>query len=248
MEYVRLTKDNIESEHICCAISNNKDPQVASKKAWLTERFDDGLEFIKADARGKCFIEYLPAEAAWVPIEADGYYYINCFWVSGKLKGQGYSSDLLDACIKEAREQEKKGLVILSSDKKRPFLADPKYLSYKGFLVADQAAPYFELRYLPLKEGVEVPQFKENIKNPQITQRGYVLYYSSQCPFTAKYVPLLEQIAIEQQIPFQAVKFQRAEQAQNGPTPFSTFSLFYNGTFVTHEILSPAKYLKIIQG
>ena len=39
MEYIKVTKDNIESEHICCAISNNKDVQVASKKAWLTARF-----------------------------------------------------------------------------------------------------------------------------------------------------------------------------------------------------------------
>ncbi|MBE5837596.1 MAG: GNAT family N-acetyltransferase, partial [Butyrivibrio sp.] len=25
MEYIRVTKDNLEEEHICCAISNNKD-------------------------------------------------------------------------------------------------------------------------------------------------------------------------------------------------------------------------------
>ena len=30
MEYVHVTKDNIEEEHICCAISNNKDVQVSS--------------------------------------------------------------------------------------------------------------------------------------------------------------------------------------------------------------------------
>ena len=39
MEYVHVTKDNLEEEHICCAISNNKDVQVSSKKAWLSERF-----------------------------------------------------------------------------------------------------------------------------------------------------------------------------------------------------------------
>ena len=38
MEYIRVTKDNIEKEHICCAISNNKDVQVSSKKAWLLEQ------------------------------------------------------------------------------------------------------------------------------------------------------------------------------------------------------------------
>ena len=33
--------------------------------------------------RGKCSIEYIPAENAWVPIAADGYLYINCLWGSG---------------------------------------------------------------------------------------------------------------------------------------------------------------------
>ena len=56
-----------------CAISNNNDVQVSSKKAWLADRFDEGLVFLKSVERGKCFIEYIPAENAWVPIEADGY-------------------------------------------------------------------------------------------------------------------------------------------------------------------------------
>mgnify|MGYP001064606260 CR=1 FL=1 len=35
MELIKLTHDNIDQEHICCAISSNKDVQVMSKKAWL---------------------------------------------------------------------------------------------------------------------------------------------------------------------------------------------------------------------
>ena len=46
MEYIRVTKENLDQEHICCAISNNKDVQVASKKAWLLDRFEDGLVFL----------------------------------------------------------------------------------------------------------------------------------------------------------------------------------------------------------
>ena len=99
MEYIKLTKENITDEHICCAISSNKDVQVASKKAWLSDRFDDGLVFIKADARGKCFIEYIPAEKAWVPVEADSYMFIDCFWVSGQLSGHGCGRELLEMCI-----------------------------------------------------------------------------------------------------------------------------------------------------
>jgi hypothetical protein len=84
MNIITVTNENLDKEHICCAISNNKDCQVAAKKAWLAERFADGLVFKKGDVRGKCFIEYIPAEMAWCPIEADGYMYINCFWVSDR--------------------------------------------------------------------------------------------------------------------------------------------------------------------
>ena len=129
MEYIRVTEDNIESEHICCAISNNNDVQVASKKAWLAGRFEDGLVFLKSIKRGKCFIEYIPAEKAWNPIDAEDYMYIDCLWVSGSLKGHGYSNDLLEECIRDSKEKGKKGLCILSSAKKRPFLASPFTLS-----------------------------------------------------------------------------------------------------------------------
>ena len=117
MDYIRVTKDNLEKEHICCAISNNKDIQVSSKKAWLAERFDEGLVFLKSAERGKCFIEYIPAENAWVPIEADGYMYIDCLWVSGSFKGHGYSTDLLNACIEDSIAKGKLGLCILAAAK-----------------------------------------------------------------------------------------------------------------------------------
>ena len=160
MEYIRVTKENLEKEHICCAISNNKDVQVSSKKAWLADRFEDGLVFLKSVERGKCFVEYIPAENAWVPIEADGYMYIDCLWVSGSFKGHGYSTDLLTACIEDSKGKGKKGLCILCAAKKKPFLADPKFLKYKGFTVCDEADNGIQLWYLPFEEAAEVPRFK----------------------------------------------------------------------------------------
>ena len=96
---------------------------MSSKKAWLADRFEEGLVFLKSVERGKCFIEYIPAENAWVPIQADGYMYIDCLWVSGSFKGHGYSTELLNACIEDSKEKGKKGLCILAAAKKKPFLA-----------------------------------------------------------------------------------------------------------------------------
>ena len=143
MELVKLSHENIDREHICCAIANEKDIQVVSKKNWLRERLDEGLVFLKGNVRGKCFIEYIPAEYAWAPIEAKGYLYIDCLWVSGQFKGHGYSSLLLNACMDDGREKGKKGLVILSSKKKAGFLSDPGYLKYKGVSKGGRSRPLF---------------------------------------------------------------------------------------------------------
>ena len=245
MEYIRLTKENLEKEHICCAISNNKDIQVSSKKAWLADRFDDGLVFLKSTERGKCFIEYIPAENAWNPIEADGYMYIDCLWVSGSLKGHGYSDDLLGACLEDSRLQGKKGLCILSSAKKKPFLADPKYLKYKGFAVCDEADNGIQLWYLPLTDDAEKPRFRECAKHPHIDVKGYVLYYTSQCPFNAKYVPIVEKTAAEHGIPFRAIHIQSREDAQCAPSPITTYALFFDGEYLTNEQMNDTKFLKL---
>ena len=245
MEYIRVTQDNLESEHICCAISNNRDVQVASKKAWLAERLEEGLVFLKSVERGKCFIEYLPAEMAWNPIEAEGWLYIDCLWVSGSFKGHGYSNDLLAACISDGRAQGKKGLCILAAAKKKPFLADPKYLKHKGFSVCDEADNGIQLWYLPFDPEAAKPAFKACARHPRIDEAGYVLYYTSQCPFNAKYVPIVEQTAKEHGIPFRAIHLESREAAQNAPTPITTYALFYNGEYVTNEQMNDSKFLKL---
>lgn len=246
MELVKLTHDNIEKEHICCAIANNKDAQVMSKKNWLKERLDEGLVFLKCDVRGKCFIEYIPSEYAWTPIEAKDYMYIDCLWVSGQFKGHGYSNLLLGQCIEDSKEKGKKGLVILSAKKKMGFLSDPKYMKYKGFKTVDTANPYFELMYLPFEENAEKPCFRNTVHEHVEISKGFVLYYTNQCPFTAKYVPVLEKMAQTRGIDLHVVHMRSREEAQNAPSPFTTFSLFYDGELVTHEILSEKKFEKIL--
>ena len=78
-------------------------------------------------------------------------------------------------------------------------------------------------------------------------EKGYVAYYTNQCPFTAKYIPILEAAALKNQVPWRSVKIETAEQAQSAPAPFTSFSLFYDGEFVTNEILSEKKFESMIQ-
>jgi predicted GNAT family acetyltransferase len=172
--------------------------------------------------------------------------YIDCLWVSGSFKGHGYSNDLLSACIEDSKEKGKKGLCILSAAKKKPFLADPKFLKYKGFAVCDEADNGIQLWFLPFSDNAEKPRFKECAKHPHIEESGYVLYYTDQCPFNAKYVPIVEQTAKEHNIPFRAVHIVSKEQARNVPTPITTYALFRNGEYLTNEQMNDTKFLKLV--
>ena len=45
-EIISLNPDNIESEHICCAIGNDNTSQARAlqKKEWMKERFEKELQ------------------------------------------------------------------------------------------------------------------------------------------------------------------------------------------------------------
>ena len=56
-EYINLNAENIENEHICCAIGDPKHQEgVDKKKEWIKAKLKDGHVFRKLNARGKIFI------------------------------------------------------------------------------------------------------------------------------------------------------------------------------------------------
>lgn len=230
-------------QDICCAMSGK---QSLAKKEWLKQRFAEGLVFYRSVERGKCFIEYIPAENAWVPITADGWLYINCLWVSGSMKGHGCSNDLLEKCLSDARAQGKKGICILCAEgRKREFLADPKFLSHKGFEVADVSDCGITLMCLPLNADTALPKFKNCAKHPKADGEGFVLYYTDQCPFTYYWVPKVQQAAQQNNIPFRAIHITDKEAAQNVSAPVTTYALFRDGVFLTQGIQSDKKFLAL---
>ena len=220
MEFLRVTGENLDREHICCALTG---ADAAGKKAWLADRFADGLVFCKGDARGKCFVEYLPGEKAWAPVEAEGLLWINCLWVSGQLAGQGNAGQLLERCEQDALDQGRGGLAILSADKKRPYLADPRFLTHMGFTEADRAG-YFRLYWRPLDGAARPPRFRDCARAQRTDCEGLILYYTCQCPFAAKYAPLAERLAAARGVPLRALRLETMEQAQAAPSPFTAYA------------------------
>ena len=111
-KFINLTPNNIDNEHIWCAISDKKcRNSYNAKKDWLKQEFNNGYVFHRMDARAEVFIEYGPAEMAWIPISAPNYLNINCFWVSGRYKKNGYGKQLIQKAMDDAIVQGRDGLV-----------------------------------------------------------------------------------------------------------------------------------------
>jgi ribosomal protein S18 acetylase RimI-like enzyme len=248
MEIIKLTAENIAFEHICCAIADKKcNNGYLAKKAWLNDRFKQGYVFKKLNVRGKVFIQYGPAECAWAPVSAPGYTMIDCFWVSSQFKEQGYGKALLQECV--ADSMDKKGIVVMTGNKKMPFLSDKKFFGKQGFELCDTADPYFELWFKRFKNDAPQPKFNPCVKDAICDiPAGLAVYYSDACPFTDFYVNTeLAGAARERNIPLFIKKIETMEQAQRHFVPFTIFSLFLNGKFVTHQILSKGSFAKFIK-
>lgn len=250
-QFITLNKENIESEHICCAFSDKKCAEsYAMKKAWLKDEFDKGYVFRRLDERAKVFIEYVPAENAWVPVAAPNYLMINCMWVSGQYKGKGYGKALLDSAIEDAKRQGKSGLVTVVGTKKFHFMGDTKWFLKQGFKTVDTLPSGFSLLALTFDDTAESPRFNDCTREGTCPNAsGLVVYYSARCPYADFYINgSLRQLAEANDIPLTIIKIESMEQAQNVPSPATIFSAFYNGKFLTTDIsiCVPSKFGKYI--
>lgn len=238
-QLITLNRSNLAKEHICCAISDKKCQEgYELKKEWLKKEFDNGYVFRRIDARAKVFIEYGPAEKGWAPIEAPNYLLINCFWVSGQYKGQGYGKTLLQYAIDDAKEQNKGGLVTVAGTSKLPFMSDTKWLIRQGFEVCEKLPNGLCLLVKKINPAANLPKFKESVLSMEIqNSKGLKVFYTNRCPFTEYHVRTsLTETAQKRNLPLEIVKIETMEQAQAAPTPATIFSLYYNGKLITTDL------------
>jgi len=245
-EYINLTLDNIDKEHICCAIGDKKHQNgVEKKKEWIKNKLDDGHIFRKLNARGKTFIEYEPLETAWIPISGKNYMYIYCLWVAGSYKGQGIGKELLEYAINDSKEKGMSGICTLTSKKKKPFIGEKKFYEHYGFKVVDTIGEY-ELLALQF-ENKETPKFSEITRKMKIEEKEFTIYYSNECPYVEYEVNELTEYAKENNIKINFIKIDSLEKAKNVPCIFNNWANFYKGEFVSNTILNANSFKKLIE-
>lgn len=246
MSFIDITIDNIEKEHICCAIADKKHQAgVDMKKEWLKERIIQGHVFRKLDARGKVFIEYSPLETAWTPVSGINYMYIYCLWVSGSFKKNGHGKELLEYCINDAKRQNKSGICVISSKKKKPFLSDKKFMIKQGFKIVDTIDEEYELLAMSF-DGTH-PHFTDSAKNQKIENKDLTIYYGLQCPYIPNCIKEIETYCKANGVKLNLVKVDTLEKAKTMPCVFNNWAVFYDGKFETVHLLNVG-YLKKMLG
>ena len=243
-EYINLTPENIEDEHLCCIIrSKTKHPGVEAKRLWLKERITEGHVFRKLNVKGKVFVEYAPLESAWTPISGNNFLYIYCLWVSGSYSGKGYAKELLEYVIEEAKKKGKNGICTISSKKKKPFLSEKKFFVHHGFQVVDTNGDY---ELLSLSWNHQLPKFHDSARKMEIEDKEFTIFYSPACPYVENGIHEIEEYAKEKNIPLNLIKIDTLEKAKQVPCIFNNWAFFIDGKFVSNTLLNQKSFMKII--
>ena len=245
-EYINLDLNNIDSEHICCAIGDPKHQDgVDKKKEWIKSKLKDGHVFRKLNARGKIFIEYEPIETAWVPINGKNYEYIYCLWVAGSFKGKGIGKELLEYAINDSKDKGMSGICTLVSKKKKPFIGDKKFFEHFGFVLVDSINDY---ELLALKfDDKETPKFSDAARKMEIDSDDFTIYYSNECPYVEYEVKELTEYSKKNNIKINIIKIDSLEKAKNAPSVFNNWANFYKGKFISNTILNANALEKLIK-
>lgn len=245
-EYINLTLENIDKEHICCAIGDPKHQNgVNKKKEWIKNKLKDGHVFRKLNVRGKTFIEYEPIETAWVPISGKNYEYIYCLWVAGSFKGKGIAKDLLEYAINDSKEKGMSGICTLTSKKKKPFIGEKNFFLHYGFKVVDSTKDY-ELLALQF-DDTETPKFNDKAKLMKIDNPEFTIYYSPACPYVEYEINELAEYSKENNIKITFIKIDSLEKAKEVPCIFNNWANFYKGKFISNTILNKNSFEKLLR-
>jgi hypothetical protein len=242
---VKVDPENLAECGIGC-LTNRKHPGYGEKEAWLRERFAEGLRFLlfRSD-KGKplAFLEYVPGEYAWRPVDAPGWIFVHCLWVySAGQKVGGLGSRLIQACLDEARESDALGVAALVSD--GPWMAGAKVFLKNGFRqIAERDR--FELVAHRLKEGPE-PRFRE-LGVHWVNDRGLHLVYSAQCPMLPKSALDLGETAAENGLELKVTKLDSADEAQTAPSYYGVFNLLWNGRLLSDHYVSRGRFKNILK-
>jgi hypothetical protein len=245
-----ITLENVGPENLSeCGIgclTSTRHVGFQPKVEWLRRRFGEGLRFLlfrDAARRPLGFLEYVPGEYAWRPVDAGGWLFVHCLWVYARgQKVGGLGSRLIQACIEEARQKRAIGVAAMVSA--GPWMAGREIFLKNGFRCIDEA-DRFQLVVHPLRDG-PAPRFRD-IRNTVAKLRGLHLVYCAQCPMLPKSVKDLSDMAAEHGLELKVRVLRTAREAQNAPSYYGVFNLIWNGRLLSDHYVSKGRFKNLLE-
>lgn len=244
-QFINLTVDNIDNEHICCLIRKKSHPGIDAKKQWLKDRIKEGHVFRKLNREATVFIEYAPLETAWVPVQGNHYMYLYCLWVLGKDRGKGYGRQLIEYCINDAKLKGKSGICMLGAKKQKAWLSDQSFVKKYGFEVVDETNSGYQL--LTLSFDNTYPSFYQKAKEEIIKEQKLAIYYDDQCPYIQQSLMKIKTYCQDNRIPLSLIHITSKQQAKQLPCVFNNYAVFYQGKLQTVNLLDVTALKRIIK-
>lgn len=246
MKIISINQENIGQYPPTCFLNPNNEGYKI-KHEWLKKRFSEGMRikllYLENEKKSSGFIEYVPGEYAWRAVEAKGYMFIHCIWITpNKNKEQGYGSLLIEECIKDAKKEGLLGAAVISSE--GSFMAGKDIFLKNGFNSIESAKPSFELMVKSLKKGL-LPKFK-NWEKQLSKFKGLNVIYSNQCPWVSRSIAELTETARERGLELKVKELKTAKQAQSAPSVYGIFNLVYNGKLLVDHYISNRRFQNIL--
>ena len=91
------------------------------------------------------------------------------------------------------------------------------------------------------------PRFGENTKRQTIESQELTVYYSSQCPYIHQSVELVRKTCQELEVPYTLIPVDTLEKAKALPCVFNNWAVFYQGKFVTVNLLDAAALKRLLK-
>jgi L-amino acid N-acyltransferase YncA len=248
VDIVTVDASNVDQYGFFCYKSKPKTAGYRHKRAWLEERFAEGLRIriVREGGRPAGFIEYVPGEFAWRAVNAPNYLVVHCMWVVGRGKDKGYGSRLLSEAIADAQALGKHGVAVVTS--RRPWLTGSALFLKHGFEVTGEAPPSFELLVRSFGDAPR-PSFPADWSHRLgLFGRGLTVVRSGQCPYLDATTEKALVVAREAGVSAQVVELATAKEVQAAaPSAYGVFGVVYDGKLLTYNSSGRKEILELLQ-
>jgi hypothetical protein len=177
------------------------------------------------------------------PVNAEKYLMIHCFWiVHSKFHGKGYGSQLINECIKDAKQKKLNGVGVVTSS--GPWMADKRVFVKNGFKEIESKGR-FELLVKQIKKG-KLPTFI-NWEENQVVTKGFKMVYTNQWPMFAKCIPDLKDVAKDKKVSLKFSEMKSSNTAQNAPSGYGVMNILKDEKVVADHYISAKRFENILK-